>query len=279
MIRWVASYPKSGSTWLRLFLMAYSDPAGFDINGRSANFTLDTNTDVYEQVAKAEVEQLTDTEARLLRGAVLVRLSRLAWRHTKGPAYLKTHAANVAVNDMAWIPPDFTEKSVYILRDPRDVVISMADHLGQTIDQTIGTMESEQRRLGRRQHGVHVPLLSWSMHVGSWLRDLPYDQMALRYEDMTADPDRWFQAVLNFFGLAFERGWFNEALERTSFDRLQADEDKGGFDACSDHQKRFFRRGQAGGWRDVLSGDQAARIEAQHGEMMRQCGYEIGSSA
>lgn len=273
MIRFIASYPKSGNTWLRLFLLAYSDPAAFDINGRSANFTLDTNADVYEQVAKEELQTLTDTEARLLRGAVLVRLSRLAWQHTEGPAYLKTHSANVTVNGMSWIPPDFTERSVYILRDPRDVVVSMADHLGQSIDQTIGTMASEQRKLDRGFGGVHVPLMSWSLHVGSWLRDLPYDQMALRYEDMTGDPDRWFQAVLNFFGIAFERGRFNEALELTRFDRLKADEDARGFDARSGHQKRFFRSGQAGGWRDVLTGEQTARIEADHGEMMRQCGY------
>lgn len=273
MIRWIASYPKSGSTWTRLFLMAYSDPAGFDINMASPNFTQDTNTDVYEQVAKAEVQCLTDTEARLLRGAVLVRLSRLARQHTKGPAYLKTHSANVTVNGMSWIPPDFTERSVYILRDPRDVAVSVADHMGLSLDGAIDTMASEQRKLDRGFGGVHVPLMSWSMHVGSWLRDLPYDQMALRYEDLLADPDRWFQAVLNFFDLAFERGRFNEALARTSFDRLRADEDAGGFDAKSDHQKRFFRSGKAGGWRDVLTAEQAARIEAGHGAMMRQCGY------
>lgn len=278
MICWIASYPKSGSTWLRLFLMAYSDPAGFDINGRSPNFTLDTNTDVYEQVAKAEVECLSDTEARLLRGAVLVRLSRLAWQHTKGPAYLKTHAANVTVNDMPWIPADFTEKSLYILRDPRDVVVSMADHLGQTIDQTIGTMASELRRLGLRRCGVHVPLMSWSMHVQSWRRDLPYDQFALRYEDLLTDPGRWFQAVLNFFGLAFDRTRFNDAMSLTTFDALRDAEAEHGYEAKSDHQKRFFRRGQAGGWRDVLSAEQALRIEDGHGAVMRECGYSIGSS-
>ncbi len=275
MIRWIASYPKSGSTWTRLFLMAYADPGAFDLNQRSANHTQDTNADVYEQVAKAELETLSDTEARLLRGAVLVRLSRLAQANTGGPAYLKTHSANVTVNGLAWIPPDFTEKSLYILRDPRDVAVSLADHLGLSLDDAIAAMGDEQRKLDRGFGGVHVPLMSWSMHVGSWRRELPYDQFALRYEDLLADPGRWFQAVLNFFGLPFDRGRFNEALALTSFARLRAEEDQHGYDAKSGKQARFFRSGKVGGWRDVLSAEQAARIEADHEAVMRECGYSI----
>ena len=278
MIRWIASYPKSGNTWARLFLLAYADPDGFGINNRSADFTLDTNPEIYEQVAKVELQCLSAVEGHLLRGAVLVRLSRLAQENTGGPVYLKTHSANVISDGQAWIPQHFTDRALYILRDPRDVACSMADHMGMTMDETIKLMGDKQRRLDRGFGGVHVPLMSWSLHVGSWLRDLPYDQMALRYEDMTADPDRWFQAVLNFFEIAFDRSRFNEALALTTFDRLKAAEDAGGFDARSEHQARFFRQGKAGGWRDVLTGDQAARIEADHGEMMRKCGYKLGSS-
>ncbi len=273
MIRWIASYPKSGNTWARLFCLAYADPDGFHINNRSANFTLDTNPDIYEQVAKVELQMVTTVEAHLLRGAVLVRLSRLAQENTDGPAYLKTHAANVTSDGLAWIPRLFTDRSLYILRDPRDVVCSMADHMGMTIDQTIELMGDKQRRLDRGFGGVHVPLMSWSMHVKSWLRDLPYDQMSLRYEDMTSDPERWFQVMLNFFEIKFERGRFNEALALTTFDRLKAAEVADGFDARSEHQAQFFRSGKVGGWRDVLSAEQAARVEADHADAMRDCGY------
>jgi hypothetical protein len=277
MIRWIASYPKSGNTWIRLFLMAYEDPGAFDLNQRSANHTQDTNADVYEQVAKAELQCLSDAEARLLRGAVLVRLSRFAQANSGGPAYLKTHSANVTVNGLAWIPPDFTNRSVYILRDPRDVAISLADHLGLTLGGAIDVMGDQQRKLDRGFGGVHVPLMSWSMHVQSWRRDLPYDQFALRYEDLLADPGRWLQAVLNFFGLRFDRTRFNNALELTSFERLRAEEDEHGYDAKSDHQARFFRTGKVGGWRDALSAEQAARIEVDHGVVMRECGYGLES--
>jgi aryl sulfotransferase len=62
-------------------------------------------------------------------------------------------------------------------------------------------------------------------------------------------------------------------MELTSFDRLRVAEDEHGYDAKSDYQKRFFRNGKAGGWRDALSAEQAARIEVDHGVVMRECGY------
>ena len=273
MIRWIVSYPKSGNTWVRLFLMAYADPPAFDLNARSGDHTQDTNPDIYEEVAKVELQCLNDAEARLLRGAVLVRLSRAARANGGGPAYLKSHSANVTVNGLAWIPPDFTDRSLYILRDPRDVAVSLADHLAVSVDDAIVVMGDKQRKLDRGFGGVHVPLMSWSMHIQSWTRALPYGQFSLRYEDLLAEPGRWFQTALNFFEIPFDRARFNEALALTSFDRLRAAEDKDGYDAKSEKQSRFFRSGKAGAWRDVLSADQAARIKADHGAVMRECRY------
>lgn len=275
MIRWIASYPKSGSTWVRLFLMAYENPAEFDFNRRPLHHRSDDNQSAYEQVSPVEVEALDAGEVRLLRGAVLVRLSRAAQSKTKGPCYCKTHSANIVVNGLAWIPPEITERAIYILRDPRDVALSYADHLGESIDATIRTMGSEQHSI-RRAVSIHVPILSWSVHVESWLRDTPFDKLALRYEDLITDPEKWFREVLKFFGFLFDQERFDAAMELTSFETLRAEEDKRGWNSCSKEQARFFRQGRAGAWRDVLTDEQAAQIEANHGETMRRCNYVEG---
>lgn len=273
MIRWIASYPKSGNTWVRLFLMAYENPDGFTINARSPNHTQDTNPVVYQEVSPVPLDQLTEVEGQQLRGAVLVRLSRVAKENTGGPVYLKTHTCNVSINGLAWVPPEYTDKSLYILRDPRDVAVSSSDHFGKDLDDTIADMGNEQFGLARHSGGVTLPLMTWSMHVQSWLRDLPYDQMAVRYEDLLAEPDRWFQAILNFFQMPFDRSRFYAALELTSFDALRKAEDKHGFEAKSGKQDRFFRQGRSGAWRDVLTAGQQRRIETDHADAMQQCGY------
>ncbi len=273
MIRWISSYPKSGNTWVRLFLMAYADPAGFDINQRSINHTMDTNPVIYDQVSPVNTNDLSDEEVRLLRGAVLVRIARLAYAKTGGPPYLKTHSANVAVNGLAWIPGGHTDRALYLIRDPRGVVSSLADHLGVTVDDAIKVMANKDQKLDKWDTIVHVPLMSWSLHVGSWRRKLPYDVHALRYEDLIADPNQHFQRVLKFFDIPFDRSKLNDAMELTSFDALRAGEERSGFEAKSEKQKRFFRGGKADGWRQVLTDKQESTIVMDHGAVMAECGY------
>jgi len=273
MIRWISSYPKSGNTWVRLFLTAYEKPDSFDLNRRPVHFKQDIDPNIYKRLSPVPLDELTMVEARLLRGAVLVWLSRLADVKTKGPVNLKTHCANVTINGTSWIPPELTESALYLLRDPRDVAVSFADHLGVSIDDAIARMADNQREL-HAGTAIHQPLMSWSTHVRSWRRDLPYSTFALRYEDLLADPDKWFREVLKFFGYLFDQERFDWAMRLTGFDVLRASEDAHGYKPKSAKQTRFFRRGKAGGWRGVLTDEQAARIETDHGAVMRECGYE-----
>ncbi len=274
MIRWISSYPKSGNTWVRLFLMAYADPGVFDINHRSTNYTQDTNPGIYQKVSPVDGEDLTETEVRLLRGAVLV------WMVRRAPdkiLYLKTHSSNIAVNDLAWIPPEYTDRALYIIRDPRDVVVSLADYMDLSIDSAINVMANENQNLDKWGTILNVPLLSWSLHVQSWRRKLPYDTHALRYEDLIADPEQHFQFLINFFKQKFDRTRFNEAMNLTSFEALQRSESNTGFDSSSLKQKNFFRSGKAGSWTDVLTDQQEAKIIRSHKTVMQECGYLVRS--
>lgn len=268
MIRFIASYPKSGQTWLRLFLIAHEDPDRFDINVRPPHHLQDTDRAYHERVSPAPLDQLSEKEMFAIRGAALVHMIR-----DHGTPYLKTHAANITLD---WqdnvIPVGLTDRAVYVVRDPRDVAISFADHEGWSIDETIEAM-ADQVRVIQKPGGVRQPLASWSLHVRSWMREMPFNVCVVRYEDLVVDAGKIFRQVLEFLEIPFDPWKFRSALDVTSFENLANDERKHGFKAKSEHQKRFFRSGRSGVWRDVLTPDQVARMEADHGEVMRALRY------
>ncbi len=271
MIRWIASYPKSGNTWVRLFLIAYQDPHNFDLNRRPPNFRQCVDVKTYEKVSPVPVDQLTEAEIYALRGAALVHLLRASGDL---PLYLKTHCANINLDGVALIPPALTDRSLYLLRDPRDVVVSLADHMGESIDESISRMSNEQSIITRNDV-ISQPISSWSLNVRSWMREM--DKMSifcLRYEDLLKDPTHWFKKVLEFFQVDFDPWRFRRALDLTMFEALKQAEDKNGYQTKSEEQLRFFRKGIAGGWRDVLSSSQVQKIEADHGEVMKTVGYD-----
>lgn len=274
MIRWLASYPKSGNTWVRLFHCAYEDPDNFDMNRRPPWHRQDIASYVYKYVSPVEIDELSEAEMYALRPATLVWFCRVA-DNFGHPMYLKTHCANALADKMPIIPKTFTESALVIVRDPRDVAVSFADHLGKTVDEALDLMDDDSAIL-HKETKIIQPLMSWSSNVESWLLETPYSKFVLRYEDLLSDPEKWFEEILKFYELDFDKGRFKSALDMTTFSALKKREDEVGYGTKSEHQERFFRVGKSGYWKDTLTDEQVMRIETKHGEIMKKVGYLEG---
>jgi len=115
---------------------------------------------------------------------------------------------------------------------------------------------------------------SWSRHAASWAGRPK--KLLLRYEDMLAAPTRTFGAVVRYLGDGPNPARLEKAIAFSRFEVAAAQEARTGYNANAPQAATaFFRNGKAGGWRDVLTPAQCARIEADHGEMMQKAGYEI----
>lgn len=270
---WLASYPKSGNTWLRLSL------SSLDRGGTAPDFT---TTKLFAPISgdRAAIDEMVDTDTADLTAteaqALLPDFFRLEAAWLKGPQLRKVHEAWTIVAGRPLFPPDLTAGAIYIVRDPRDVAVSLAHHLSVGIDEAIAFMDDPHATLAHGEfHGlpqIRQELLSWSGHVRSWL-DAPVRLLLLRYEDMLADP------VNALSGAAHHLGWRSSmedvarAAAATRFDVLRDAEERFGFREKAGPDVRFFRRGVAGGWRDTLSPAQAASIEAAHHQVMAALGY------
>lgn len=273
---WLASFPKSGNTWVRAVLTAYlTDARGpFDFKWMD-RFTV-SESSYRDFIAKSGTarEDLDEATVDLLRKEVQHSLTQRQQR----PFWVKTHNANILHNGQRLIFPEFTRAAIYVVRNPLDVVDSLADHSGRTIDQAIRLLNDPKHALGGPK-AVHVKqyLGTWSQHVRSWIEERQFPVLLLRYEDMHAETYGSFRRVLEFLGWPLDDARLQRALDRTAFCQLQEAEKERGFAErnASSRSGRFFRRGQCNAWHSVLSHKQAELLLAQHGEVMQRVGYSL----
>lgn len=268
---WLASYPKSGNTWLRLMLQSLlAGGQAVDFRAPEVFAPIAASRTELEAVLDVPAGELTEEEAEILRP----RLYEELMGARSAPLYRKVHdACRLTAAGEPLFSPAVTRQTVYIVRDPRDVAVSLAHHTGRSIDQAIALMADPQATFGladRRQ--LRQVLTDWSGHVESWLRDGPA-LLLLRYEDMLADPVAALGRVVRHLGLKAPTGDLDRAVAATRFDRLRAAEDRDGFRESPVAAERFFRQGVAGGWRTALTPAQARRLVTAHGAVMDRLGY------
>ncbi len=270
---WLASYPKSGNTWLRIFLQSLI-AGGKEVNLNALDLVSSVGSrEHFDRILDIASSDLTDDEIARARPAQYAIESFEA----KTPLLRKVHDAwGLTPDGKPLFPPELTLGAIYIVRDPRDVAVSYAHHMSWTVDRTIAFMANPSAviALSKRRIALQLPqhLSSWSRHVESWL-DAPVRLHLLKYEDMLADPVASFGGIARFLGYDLTPAEVEAAIDATRFERLRAAEEKDGFIERMTGAERFFRRGIAGGWRDTLSSEQAARIEADHRSMMCKLGY------
>lgn len=174
---------------------------------------------------------------------------------------------------------------IYIVRDPRDVVVSQY-HYYRKIRFIADDLPIETF-VGRFLKGETWPCGSWGQHVLTWLGTSEGDPrfLLLRYEDMLEDTPRELSKIVTFLGLSTTREQIANAVERSSISRMQKLEQAQGHDldrmvgAYSRKDLMFVRAGISGGWRKDLPTPMVEKIEAVWGPLMHHLGYELATDA
>ncbi len=273
---WLVSYPKSGNTWLRLLLAnllsGRHEPE--DINDPGLTMHSLVNRPVIEEMTLVDSFLLTREECDRIRPALMQQ----AWREAAGSdVFIKLHDAYRRLADGMPVLGRPARAALYILRDPRDVAVSLAFHTGQPLEKSVRQILSGTTKMGGgapHNEQISQPLLDWSGHVRSWTgqRDVPIH--VLRYEDLRADTAACFGRATAFLGLPATPDGLDRAASHSDFAELQRQERQKGFrERRPESTAPFFRAGRVGGWREVLTPEQSAAIEAAHGAVMAEFGY------
>lgn len=271
-ILWLASYPKSGNTWMRIFLLNLlrdrDEP--LDINKMAVLSPIDAARAWYEPDAPAPLEQLAEAEiARLVPGGHR-RITGLR----PDPILVKTHNFFGSWHGVPLHTASVSAGAIYIVRNPLDVALSIRGHFGMSdLDRAIRYIASEN--MGVRLNEQRMPEFyrSWSGHVRSWTEKSSPKIHVVKYEDLAAAPEVHFTRVAKFLGIPANENQIARAIRFSSFERLRQQEAEHGFAERPEQSDTFFRGGKSGAWRDVLTSEQVARIVADHREQMARFNY------
>ena len=271
---WLASYPKSGNTWTRAFLsnlaaILAGEKEELEVNSINRFSVGENFIHFYEERLGFKPTEQHHKEIAAIRHEVQEWIAD----QFDGLVFIKTHNGLVLDHGRSVINFAVTSGAIYIVRNPLDVAISLSHHMNRTIDEAIEVMASRDNSTPINEKRVHEIWGSWSQHVESWTRKPHPAIYIMRYEDMLNAPKKIFGALARHLLLDPTPAQLDLAIERSSFDKLQSQEEETGFQEKPQHAARFFREGRAGQWKDVLSRKHIERIVNDHGEQMRRFGY------
>ena len=270
-IVWMASYPKSGNTWARIFLANYLANAREPVPINKAHGVAmgDSITKTYRMVAQGPVD-VTDIDAtlklrpRVLRGIVA---------NNADINLVKTHNARVTARGVTLIPEEVTRSAIYILRNPLDMVLSYARHYGMTAEEAVQTVSHPDNANPPDEETVTQFMGTWSDHVRSWTAPAPFPLLVLRYEDMLADPRACFARLVQHLGMPLDVERLDRAILFSSFEELSEQEKKQGFIEKSQKSERFFAKGQKDQWKTDLPAKLVKKMKHAHRKVMQKFGY------
>ncbi len=290
---WLASYPKSGNTWFRMLVanLSAKDDKPADINNLPERSGIASARGPFDYLTLLDSGLLTHDEIDGLRPRVYEELASGAQDDEYDKPEDIPPVRFVKVHDAYTLTPNGepllagrrgADAAIVIVRDPRDVAPSIANHNRVDIDAAIALMNNPEAvycaKPGRLDQQLRQQVPGWSGHIASWLDQTDIPVHLIRYEDMQVDTFGTFRRALEFAGRPATDEEITRAVGYADFAELRRQEADKGF---SETPRRpgglFFRRGEAGSWRDELTPEQVARIEAAHAPMMRRLGYELST--
>lgn len=272
-IVWLASYPKSGNTWMRAFI--YNLVENPQRPGRIADlpgyFEEESKPRWYAPYAgEGGVDSLDFDQAMALRPQVH---QDIADSRDRGTVFTKTHNMFGHLQGLPLHNLSVMAGAVYIVRNPLDVVLSVADHFGLTVDEAMDFMANEETGTPTNEANVAGFMGSWSTHVQSWTMQPHPAIVVVRYEDLQDKPLKAFGSVAKLLGMGADKSRIKKAIKFSSFRELKQQELAGGFVEKSPNSSSFFRKGSKNQWAGALSEEQVGAIVERHREQMQRFGY------
>ncbi len=284
MILWLASYPKSGNTYLRSMLTAYffTKDGLFDFD-KLKYVKFFPHINLFKNLGI----DITD-EKEVVKNYIKAQES-INKNYKKSLLFIKTHSTLSSINGHHFTNLDNTLGVIYIVRDPRNVVTSYSNHYETTLKQSAEDLVSFKYLKGIKDYNkfetnVLTHMGSWSDNYNSWKEFKKFNRyLLIKYEDLVLNPEKIFLSVLEFLSkimnskIKIDHKKLENVLLTTNFNNLQKLEKEKGFPEAINNkdQKKitFFKYGKKRDWKDTLPYEIKNKLESAFKKEMIELNY------
>ena len=281
MIIWIASYPKSGNTWMRSFLSSY-------IYSEKGEFDFKLLKNIVQFPTLRHFENINVFPSNLLESAKGWILAQDAINLDNKVKFLKTHNSLCNINNYHFTNKENTLGVIYLVRDPRDVLVSYSNHTSEDFNATLEAILKSKNPSFISPKGVNIGSIqnedivgsimgNWSENYNSW-KNLNFGKkIIIKYENLINNPFENFLKVITFlndlYGLKINEEKIKKSISSTTFSKLQSLEKKSGFIEHASKNTVFFKKGKIGIWKNKLNKETVKKIEKNFEKEMKELGY------
>jgi len=267
---WLASYPKSGNTWLRCFFSALFYEEKFNLNNLEFD-EIFANQAIFSMLVNKDIADFNEYQLEIERRKVL----DFYLKTKPSPYLLKIHDKYMlsSYDDLPVFHTNRRTAVIYIVRNPFDVTLSFSRYLGVSVDEIINRYVCKSEATIFMNHRFPRQIGTWQEHLMSWKEQMEIPIIIVRYEDLKMNPYQNFKKIISFLALDFNEHKIREAIKRSEFNTLKQMESMDGFRERLLKDVPFFHSGNIDEGAVELSITQKQKIKDQNPESMKIFDY------